>query len=126
MWNRTGSIGCPWRLPGVLQEDDLAKRSWANNPHIRKLPYRAPEYKIEDGSCVIAVNGNPWTMEVFGRHNMQNIMGARLICNQHGIKDEGFFREIATFRGAGKRLQLLGQKSGTAIYLVPSIQWRPR
>jgi len=87
------------------------------NPHIRKLPYRTPEYLIEGGLTVLISGGRRYTMQVFGRHNMQNIMGAKLICNELGVQDEDFFEAVGSFKGAGKRLQLLGQKSKTAVYL---------
>lgn len=54
---------------------------------------------------------------IFGRHNMQNATGARLVCRHLGLTDTQFFEAIKHFPGAGKRLQLLGQNGKTAIYL---------
>jgi len=88
-----------------------------SNPHIRKRPYVTPEYYIKEGSTVLKYRSKEYRMQVFGRHNMQNIMGAKLVCNELGLQDEDFLEAVMSFRGAGKRLQLLGQKSGTTIYL---------
>jgi UDP-N-acetylmuramate: L-alanyl-gamma-D-glutamyl-meso-diaminopimelate ligase len=100
------------------QDDPLLKSLVETGfPKLLKLPYTTPEYRIEEDSTVLISGGREYAMQVFGGHNMQNIMGAKLLCNQVGVKDEDFFGAIATFRGAGKRLQLLGQKSKTAIFL---------
>jgi UDP-N-acetylmuramate: L-alanyl-gamma-D-glutamyl-meso-diaminopimelate ligase len=81
------------------------------------LPYQTPEYQLEEDSVALIDSGKKYSMQVFGRHNMQNIMGAKLICNQLGVNDGGFYEAVSRFRGAGKRLQLLGQKAKTAIYM---------
>ncbi|HJZ41610.1 MAG TPA: Mur ligase family protein [Bacteroidales bacterium] len=100
------------------QEDPLLESLVeTGNPHILKLPYTTPEYRIGEDATLLISGERQYAMQVFGRHNMQNIMGAKLLCNQLGVKDEDFFRAVATFRGAGKRLQLMGQKSKTAVFL---------
>jgi len=48
-------------------------------------------------------------MEVFGRHNMQNVQAACLACQQIGISPEDFYREISTFTGASNRLEKIGE-----------------
>lgn len=53
---------------------------------------------------------------VFGQHNLQNISGAKYICNEIGVFDEDFYRAIATFEGAANRLQLQGKNEQTTIY----------
>lgn len=44
-------------------------------------------------------------MQVFGRHNMQNLQAACLACQQIGVSAEDFYREISTFTGASNRLE---------------------
>ena len=48
---------------------------------------------------------------------MQNLQGARIICRQLGVDDKMFYSAITRFKGAGKRLQLLGQKGKTSVFL---------
>jgi UDP-N-acetylmuramate: L-alanyl-gamma-D-glutamyl-meso-diaminopimelate ligase len=55
-------------------------------------------------------------IKVFGEHNLQNIAGAKNVCNELGIFDEDFYKAIATFEGAANRLQLLGKTDDTVIY----------
>ena len=81
------------------------------------IPYETPAYEIEKEVVCITHAGIKYCMQVFGRHNMQNVQGARLICNQLDIDDPAFFSAIVSFKGAGKRLQLLGEKESTSVFL---------
>lgn len=110
-------------LPGggclVYCEDDPQLKAIAikANPGVKKVGYATPEYSIEKGVCRVHNGNNVYPLKVFGRHNMQNISGARLICRQLGLTDEQFFEAIMQFKGAGKRLQLLGEKGSTTVFL---------
>jgi len=55
-------------------------------------------------------------MQVFGRHNMQNLQAACLICQQIGVKAEDFYREIATFTGASNRLEKICETAHSVAY----------
>jgi len=55
-------------------------------------------------------------MQVFGRHNMQNLQAACLICQQIGVKAEDFYREIATFTGASNRLEKICEVGDNVAY----------
>ncbi len=56
-------------------------------------------------------------MSIFGGHNLQNLNGARLVCNELGISDKQFLTAISSFRGAAKRLQLLNETEKSAVFL---------
>jgi len=55
-------------------------------------------------------------LEVFGEHNLQNISGAKLVCNQIGINDDEFYTAISKFKGAAKRLEVLAKNESTIIF----------
>jgi UDP-N-acetylmuramate: L-alanyl-gamma-D-glutamyl-meso-diaminopimelate ligase len=48
---------------------------------------------------------------------MQNINGAKLVCEMLGISNEMFYNAIQNFTGARKRMQLLEENDQTAVYL---------
>lgn len=75
--------------------------------NIKKLSYSVPPYKIVDGTTYLLVNGKEIPLSVFGDHNLMNLTGARLVCNQVGISDEQFYNAIQSFKGAAKRLELV-------------------
>ena len=81
--------------------------------NINKLPYKLPKYEIKDGITYIEYNNKKYPLIVFGKHNLSNINAARLVCNQIGIKDEQFYNSIGTFKGASKRLELMGSSSSS-------------
>lgn len=83
---------------------------------IEKVPYELPEYRIENGKTIIKAGEEEYEMNVFGIHNLFNISGALAVCRQLGVTDKDFFYSISTFKGAAKRLELLGEDDSTVIY----------
>ncbi len=87
-----------------------------SNPDIDRIGYRTPENVIENGVTSILMSGNKIPLQIFGDHNLQNLNGARLVCNQLKISDEQFFEAIQDFKGAAKRLELIAKNDTTAVY----------
>jgi UDP-N-acetylmuramate: L-alanyl-gamma-D-glutamyl-meso-diaminopimelate ligase len=81
------------------------------------IPYRGHPYRTKKGRTYLIDDGGEYRVCVFGRHNMQNINGARLVCEMLGINHEMFYHAIQHFTGAGKRMQLLEENDHTAVYL---------
>jgi len=55
-------------------------------------------------------------MQVFGRHNMQNLQAAMLACHCIGVAPDDFYREISTFTGASNRLELICETETGVAY----------
>ena len=55
-------------------------------------------------------------MQVFGRHNMQNLQAAMLACHSIGIAPDDFYREISTFTGASNRLEKIFENGTSVAY----------
>jgi len=101
---------------------------YEGDPHLRKLaesapdglkliPYTAHPAKIEKGqTSLILSNGDSVPIQVFGKHNLQNINGARLVCLAAGITEEEFYTHIQTFSGAARRLELIAGKDDRALF----------
>jgi UDP-N-acetylmuramate: L-alanyl-gamma-D-glutamyl-meso-diaminopimelate ligase len=83
---------------------------------IRKIPYSVPEYQIENGVTYVISGNDKTELQIFGRHNLANLNGARLVCNEIGIKDKDFYKAISSFPGAAKRLELVKKNEKTAVY----------
>jgi len=81
------------------------------------IPYRVHPYDCRNGTTFLQTETGDVPLKIFGRHNMQNIEGARQVCRILGVEDHIFYRAISTFAGAGRRLQLLGEKGSCAVYL---------
>jgi UDP-N-acetylmuramate: L-alanyl-gamma-D-glutamyl-meso-diaminopimelate ligase len=84
--------------------------------NIKKIPYNLPEYSIRNGSTYIWVNGEDVELQVFGKHNMLNLEGARSILETIGVGKKAFYKSISKFKGASKRLELIRSKGTINIY----------
>jgi len=87
----------------------------SENP-IRKFPYETPEYTIEAGETMLETPDGPMPIEVFGKHNLNNLSGAKWICQQMGIDEDDFYEAISTFKGASKRLEKIAESSKSVAY----------
>ncbi len=55
-------------------------------------------------------------MQVFGKHNMQNLQAAMLACHCIGVAPDDFYREISTFTGASNRLEKICETENAVAY----------
>lgn len=62
-----------------------------------------------------AYDGNV-PMQVFGKHNMQNLQAAMLACHCIGVAPDDFYREISTFTGASNRLEKIFENDRSVAY----------
>lgn len=85
------------------------------NP-IRKLPYSTPEYTIDEGITYLETPEGPMPLEVFGKHNLSNLNGAKWVCQNMGIDEEDFYEAIASFRGASKRLEKIAENGSSVVF----------
>ena len=71
----------------------------------------------KDITCIPydAYTGNV-PMQVFGRHNMQNLQAAMLACHCIGVAPDDFYREISTFTGASNRLEKICETAECVAY----------
>ncbi len=96
---------------------ELCKLADAKKNQLRTVAYNTIKHAVQDGQAIVEWDGEQYPMEVFGEHNLQNMNGARLICEQIGIQPHDFFTAMQSFKGAAKRLQLLKKNASTNIYL---------
>ena len=83
---------------------------------IKKYPYQTPRFSVENGDTLLDTEDGPMPIEVFGKHNLNNLEGARWICQLMGVQQEDFYEAIATFKGASKRLEKIAQGPTSIAY----------
>ena len=99
------------------EEDAILKEVVESSSHsIKKYEYSTPVYQIEDGVTYIDTPDGLMPLEIFGDHNLQNLAGAKWVCQHMGIDEEDFYEAIASFKGASKRLEKIAESSETVIY----------
>lgn len=85
------------------QEVNKLGEKYANK--LNTISYQTPQYDIVEHGTVIHFEGQKYALQIFGQHNLQNLMGALRVGAQMGIDTHKFMNAMANFKGAGKRLQ---------------------
>ena len=99
------------------EEDAIVKEVVESSTHpIKKYPYSTPTYEIEEGITAIDTPDGMMPLEIFGDHNLQNLAGAKWICQHMGVDEEDFYEAIASFKGASKRLEKIAENSQTVVF----------
>jgi UDP-N-acetylmuramate: L-alanyl-gamma-D-glutamyl-meso-diaminopimelate ligase len=102
----------------VYNEEDLVVKKVAEETTntIRKMPYATPSYTVEDGTTLLDTPEGAMPIEVFGAHNLNNLAGAKWICQNMGVDEADFYEAIASFKGASKRLEKIAESKGKVAY----------
>ena len=99
------------------KNDDVLKEivKQAKNP-IGKTGYTTHAYIKKNNQTFLINIDKEIPLKIFGEHNLQNISGAKLVCNELGITDQEFYQAISEFTGASKRLEILAKNNTTTIF----------
>ncbi len=102
----------------IYYKDDpeLQKIAATLRTGVKKIPYGAPDYFIEDGISVVRCEGTKFPLQVFGLHNLSNLEGAREVCKLLGVSDKEFYNAAQNFSGAGRRMELVKKTADQVIF----------
>lgn len=102
----------------VYNEEDATVKKVAEESTntIRRIPYQTPSYSVKDGVTLLDTPEGPMPIEVFGAHNLNNLAGAKWICQNMGVDEADFYEAIASFKGASKRLEKIAEGKGKVAY----------
>lgn len=105
---------------GILvynEEDEIVRKVAEGSTNtIRKIAYQTPDYAVEDGTTLLKTPEGAMPIEVFGAHNLNNLSGAKWICQNMGVDEADFYEAIASFKGASKRLEKIAEGKGKVAY----------
>ncbi|GAB1856355.1 Mur ligase family protein [Flavobacteriaceae bacterium MHTCC 0001] len=99
-----------------VEDEEVKRVVEASENTIRKIPYQTPEYTVENGETLLETPEGALPIEVFGKHNLNNLAGAKWICQHMGIQEDEFYEAIATFKGASKRLEKIAESTNSVVY----------
>jgi len=102
----------------VYNETDVMVKEVVENStnSIKKYPYALPTHFIENGITYLQTSEGDLPLEIFGNHNLENLAGAKWICQHMGVDEDDFYEAIASFKGASKRLEKIAENSSTVIF----------
>jgi len=99
------------------EEDTTVKSVVENSEHtIKRYPYNTPLHQIDHGVTYLDTPYGKLPLEIFGKHNLQNLAGAKWVCQHMGIGEEEFYEAIASFKGASKRLEKIIDTPNTVVF----------
>ena len=99
------------------QEDPKVKKVVEDSTSlIKKYPYQTPQYVVENGKTLLETPEGFMPIEIFGKHNLNNLEGARWICQLMGVDATDFYEAISTFKGASKRLEKIAENPTTVAF----------
>lgn len=78
-------------------------------------PYVTPDFRIRDHAFELRMGGDT-RLQVIGRHNMSNLSGAWEVCKLLAVTQSQFLSQIATFKGAAKRMEKILDDGRNIIY----------
>ncbi|WP_374163499.1 UDP-N-acetylmuramate--L-alanine ligase [Arcticibacter sp. MXS-1] len=108
-------------VPGgtiVYNQEDAVVNKIVNESaaDVAKKGYAVPAHHTDKGTTFLDVSNKIIPLLVFGRHNLSNIEAAHRACAELGIADDQFYDAISSFKGASKRLELLGKNEETSVF----------
>jgi len=89
--------------------------------YCKKIPYSIPDHVIKNGVSSLvhdSSDGSETTtpVQVFGDHNLMNLQGAKEVCLLLGVSEDEFYKSIATFKGAARRLEKLAENESLTVF----------
>lgn len=85
-------------------------------PDIFIKPYTTPQYETEGGNTILNHDGFKAELQIIGAHNLQNLEGARLVCEELGIDSQDFLKSMESFTGAGQRMEKIVDSENYTFY----------
>ena len=94
------------------EEDPDLKKLMKEDTKCKTISYNTPNHTIKNGTTYL----ENIPLKIFGKHNLQNLNAARLVCKELGISYSDFYNNIRTFNGASNRLELIREDTNSSIY----------
>lgn len=109
-------IGADGSLIYCAEDKEVNEVAVHSTTLARRVPYGIPPHRIDNGITYLKTQVGEIPLKVFGQHNLMNLEGARMVCQQLGISEEQFYQSIRNFKGAARRLEFLGGNETTAVF----------
>lgn len=97
-------------------DPELRKIAETVRRDVVSFPYGTPKHEIINGITYLKTTKGNIPLKIFGRHNLQNLHAARLVCKQIGIPEEQFNEAISDFPGASNRMQKIVETGSSVAF----------
>lgn len=84
---------------------------------VQAIPYKTHDHIVENGIVYLTGGEGARTpIQIFGKHNLQNISAAKELLKKIGITSSQFYQALPSFKGAKGRLQKIAEQNSTVVY----------
>ena len=98
------------------EDSEIVKLAEKYKTSLQTIAYKTPEFTPNLQGTTLVFDGINYDLQIFGPHNLQNMMGAMRLAESIGIKSSDFFTAMNDFTGAGKRLQKVAENKQFVMY----------
>ncbi|MDC3252683.1 Mur ligase family protein [Crocinitomicaceae bacterium] len=99
-----------------LEDPEVRNLGEKYSGKLHTVPYSAPKYEVTNAGTLLYHNGKEYELNIFGAHNLQNLIGAMHLGERIGIDNHTFLKVSGSFTGAGKRLQKVVENESFVMY----------
>lgn len=98
------------------EDSEIVKLAEKYKNILKTSAYKTPLFTPNLQGTILDFQGVNYDLQIFGPHNLQNLMGAMRLAESIGVKSHDFFTAMNDFTGAGKRLQKVVENEGFVMY----------
>ncbi|MGZ5244839.1 MAG: UDP-N-acetylmuramate--L-alanine ligase [Bacteroidia bacterium] len=97
-------------------DEDVKNLVEEHGRHLHTVAAELPDYEIVAEKTVVLIGSEKIELQVFGKHNLQNLAVAQHICQSLKIPYDLFWKYAADFKGAGKRMEPFLNTKGITVF----------
>lgn len=98
------------------EDEEVNKLGLKYASKVKAVPYSTPAYDVTENGTLLKFEGKTYPLQIFGGHNLQNLMGAMYLAKEIGVDPHAFFTAVQSFTGAGKRLQKVVESKNFTMF----------
>ena len=99
-----------------VEDPEVNKLGEKFSTSVKTIAYKTPQYEVIENGTRLFFETKTYDLNIFGGHNLQNLMGAMHLGEAIGIDPHVFFESVQSFTGAGKRLQKVVEKDTFILF----------
>jgi|TARA_B110000305_G_scaffold94697_1_gene106627 UDP-N-acetylmuramate: L-alanyl-gamma-D-glutamyl-meso-diaminopimelate ligase len=96
------------------KDEHLAKM--VTHTSVLNKAYDTPQFRLQDGGTIVTANGVDYPLAVVGKHNLENLQAAQLVCQELDISLDAFYKAAESFTGAGRRMEKIIETETQVVY----------
>lgn len=99
------------------QEDDILNTLIRQNKsNVVARGYGTHPFHYNHEQTVLETPNGECDVQIFGKHNLINLSAAKEIVNALGVADDLFYKSIASFKGASRRLEKIADNDNLIVF----------